>query len=72
MERRVSRTLLACAFRWISCSSSRTGGTKDLGWKIVRLGTRIQIGEGDFSNLGRCKQRNTTIAKYKNTKVAMI
>ena len=30
VDRRVSLTLLAWAFRWISCSSSRTGGTKDL------------------------------------------
>ena len=64
MERRVSRTLLACAFRWISCSSSRTGGTKDLGWNIVRIGTSEILGD--------VKQRNTTIAKYENTKVAMI
>ena len=30
VDRRVSLTLLAWAFRWISCSSSRTGGTNDL------------------------------------------
>jgi len=29
VERLVSLTRLACAFLWISCSSSRTGGTKD-------------------------------------------
>ena len=38
VERRVSRTLLACAFLWISCSSSRTGGTKDLATERVRHG----------------------------------
>lgn len=30
VERRVSRTRFACAFLWVSLSSSRTGGTKDL------------------------------------------
>lgn len=30
VERRVSRTRLACAFRCVSLSSSRVGGTKDL------------------------------------------
>lgn len=30
VERLVSRTRLACAFRWVSDSSSRTGGTNDL------------------------------------------
>lgn len=30
VERRVSRTRLACAFRCVSLSSSRAGGTKDL------------------------------------------
>ena len=30
VERRVSRTRLACALRWVSLSSSRTGGTNDL------------------------------------------
>ena len=38
VERRVSLTLLACAFLWISCSSSLTGGTKDLQGDMIRLG----------------------------------
>ena len=40
VDRRVSLTLLAWAFRWISCSSSRTGGTNDLpGQKEIRFRT---------------------------------
>lgn len=35
VERRVSRTRLACALRWVSLSSSRTGGTKDLRIGVV-------------------------------------
>ena len=35
VDRRVSRTLLACAFLCVSDSSSRTGGTKDLKQKVI-------------------------------------
>ena len=38
VDRRVSLTLLACAFLWISCSSSLTGGTKDLQGDMIRPG----------------------------------
>lgn len=44
VDRRVSLTRLACAFRCVSLSSSRTGGTKDLklGYKNIIL-ARIDL-----------------------------
>ena len=43
VDRRVSLTLLAWAFLWISCSSSRTGGTNDLRLQILVWGLRGQL-----------------------------